>query len=66
MPELPVQLQKLIAQLLQKATRLADYEALTFDWLILLLKCQVADLVQTSLTVLMSHSDPTKHSKWNQ
>lgn len=65
MPELPIYLQKLIAQLLQKATRLADYTALTFDWLVLLLKSQVADLVQTALTVLVSHSDPSKHSKWN-
>ena len=66
MPDMPIYLQKLIVQLLQKATRLADYKSLTFNWLVLLLKSQVADLVQTALSVLVSHSDPSKNSKWNQ
>ena len=51
--------------MLQKTTRLADFEALSFDWLILLLKCQVGELVQAALSVIASLSDPLKNSKWN-
>ena len=63
--ELPPFLQRLVVQLLAKTTQLADYGALTFDWLILLLKCQVQDLVQTGLTVLLQHSDATRNTKRN-
>lgn len=51
--------------MLQRTTRLADYGALTFDWLVLLLKSQVQDLVQTALAVLLDHSKLSLHNKWN-
>jgi len=44
---------------------LANYESLTFDWLVSLLNSQVGELVQSALTVWMTHSDPAKNSKWN-
>ena len=63
---MPVYLQRLNMQLLQKATRLASYEALNFDWLVLMLKSQVGDLVHTALSVLLNHLEPSKNNRWNQ
>ena len=42
---LPRPLQRLAIQLLQKATKNASYDKLTFGWLIKLVKSQVADLI---------------------
>ena len=48
---LPRQLQRLTIQLLQKATRLATYAKLSFDWLVKLVKSNVTDLIQAGLTI---------------
>ena len=59
-------LQKATIELLKKATKIAEFDSVSPNWICTLFNSQARDLIHTGLTSFINHTDPTKISKWNQ